>query len=418
METLMNLMLALALGLLIGMERGWHEEHEQGARFAGIRTFGLIGLLGGLWALLASQLGDLLLAISFASVAAVVVIAHIESMRIDRDQGITTVIAALLTFGIGALCLRGMRIEAAASAVVIAFLLNLKPQLHGLLRRISPEEMRGVLKLLLISVVLLPLLPNRNYGPWGAFNPYEIWWFVVLVAGISFLGYIAMRLFGSGRGILITGLLGGLTSSTATTLHFSHLHRQGQDPDLLAAGILVASSIMFPRVLFIVSIVNPALFLPLVAPMTAMFLMSLASGAWLYRRRPADGSDMAPVLGNPFELGPALKFGVLLSFVIFATSALKAWLGSEGVYLAAGVSALADVDAITLSLARLAEQDLAPRVACNGILLASVANTLVKGGFALAIGGMRLGGRVLLGFTVTLACGGAVFLLTQGHFFS
>ncbi|RMG29483.1 MAG: MgtC/SapB family protein [Gammaproteobacteria bacterium] len=418
MAVLLNLLLALALGLLIGMERGWHEEQEHGARFAGIRTFGLLGLLGGLWALLAAQLGELLLAVAFAAVAVVILIAHVEAMRIDRDQGITTVIAALLTFGLGALCLRGMRMEAAAMAVVTAFLLDIKPQLHGLLRRMTPQEMRGILKLLLISVVLLPLLPDRNYGPWGALNPYQIWWFVVLIAGISFTGYLAMRLFGSGHGILLTGLLGGLTSSTATTLHFAHLHRRGQDASLLAAGVLVASAIMFPRVLVIVTIVNPDLLPPLVVPLGLMFLAALLAAAWFYLRRPERGDGMAPELGNPFELVPAVKFGLLLTLVILATSALKAWMGSQGVYLAAGVSALADVDAITLSLARLAEQDLPTRVACNGILIASVANTLVKGGFALAVGGGRLGARVLAGFLPTLALGAAAFLFVQAHFFS
>lgn len=414
MSTLLNLLLALALGLLIGAERGWERRsaEEEGKRLAGIRTFGLIALLGGLWALLADELGELLLGFAFVAFTGLLIISHNRQVQADRDYGITTLVAALLAFVIGALAMRGQQATAASAAVVTAFLLSLKPVLHAWIRNIEERELLATLKLLLISVVLLPVLPNQGYGPWSALNPYELWWLVVLIAGISFFGYIAMRLFGAGRGTLITGLLGGITSSTATTLHFSRLLSQGMQPAILAAGILIASATMFPRMLLEIAILNQALVAPMLIPLLVMLAVALVGVIWLWRlaARKTSKTSEAP-LSNPFQLLPALKFALLLALVMLATEALHAWLGQRGLYLAAGISGVADVDAITLTIARMPGIENTQEAARGALTLAAIVNTLFKGVLAAVIGGAALAKYVLPPMLAVGLAGGLVILL-------
>ncbi len=406
MDVFVHLWVALAVGLLIGVERGWQERSAaEGSRVAGIRTFGLMGLLGGLWALLAERLGDVLLGFAFVAFAGVVIVAHLRDVRLDRDVGITTVIAALVTFALGALAARGEPIIAAACGVLTATLLSLKPLLHHWLEKLEAKELYGALKLLLISVVLLPVLPNESYGPWGALNPYRIWWFVVLIATISFAGYFAMKIAGTRRGVMLTSLLGGLASSTAVTLSLARLGRQRDLQCILAAGILAAAGTMFPRILLEVAIVNPTLLLQLTLPMILMMFASYGTVLWFWRQRRGEESTELP-LRNPFEIRPALQFGLLLVVIMLLTEALQIWMGEAGIYLLALVSGLADVDAITLSLADMARGDLAADVAAQAIVLAAMMNTLVKGIMAFAIAGIGLGGRVLSAFGIVLALGG------------
>ncbi|MEJ2344127.1 MAG: MgtC/SapB family protein [Gammaproteobacteria bacterium] len=410
MDTLLHLGLALAVGLLIGIERGWQmRAAAEGSRLAGVRTFGLIALLGGLWALLAQQLGEVLLGFAFAAVAALIIIAHATDKRVDRDHGITTVVAALIAFALGALSLRGYATVAASGAVVTAVLLSLKPTLHQWLQHLEAKELHGALKLLLISVVMLPVLPNRGYGPWNALNPYEIWWMVVLIAGISFAGYFAMKMAGTRRGTLLTGVFGGLASSTALTLSFSRLARRRKSLGaLLAVGVLVASATMFPRIVLEVSVINAALVARLLPALAAMMLVMLVAAAWLWRGKPAEGDTGELPLRNPFELLPALQFGVLLALVMLLAEALRSWFGHAGIYLLAAGSGVSDVDAITLSMARLARDGLDPAVAGRAIVLAASVNTLVKGGLVLFIGGKRIGIRILAVMAVSVAAGAAV----------
>lgn len=414
MSTFVNLLLALALGLLIGAERGWERRsaEEEGMRLAGIRTFGLIGLLGALWAMLAAELGELLLGLAFIAFTGLLIVSHVRQVRADRDYGITTLVAALLTFVIGALAMQGEQAVAASAAVVTAFLLSLKPVLHDWIRRIEERELLATLKLLLISVVLLPVLPNRGYGPWSALNPYELWWLVVLIAAISFFGYIAMRLFGAGKGTLITGLLGGITSSTATTLHFSRLLNQGMQPAMLAAGILIASATMFPRMLLEIAILNRALVAPMLMPLLVMLAVALVGVIWLWRlaTRKQDKKIEAP-LSNPFQLLPALKFGLLLALVMLATEALHAWLGERGLYFAAGISGVADVDAITLTIARMPGIENSQEAARGALTLAAIVNTLFKGLLAAVIGGTALA-KYVLPPMLAVAAAGALVILT------
>ncbi len=414
MEHLTNLGIALALGLLIGIERGWTERSaEEGRRIAGIRTFGLLGLLGGLWALLAEDMGEILLGTSFLALTAILVAGYWRERQVDQDSGITTLVAALVTFALGALAVRGQIHIAISGAVITVALLSLKPILHGWLRRLEPEEFYAAIKLLLISVVLLPVLPNQGYGPWQAINPYQVWWMVVLIAGLSFAGYLAMKLVGTERGILLTGVFGGMVSSTATTLTFSRLARQLNMGRLLSVGVLVASTTMFPRILIEVSIINPALLPHLALPLGLITLVATVYTAWLWFRVDETRNATTLRLKNPLQLTSALQFGLLLAAIMLLAEAFRTWLGEAGIYLLAAVSGIADVDAITLSLANMARGDLAADVASRAILLAALVNTLVKGVLVFVIAGGSMAKHFAPGLILMLATGAGALLFLQ-----
>jgi uncharacterized membrane protein (DUF4010 family) len=230
-DQLIRLGVALSTGLLVGVERGWRErDTEEGGRVAGVRTFGLIGLLGGVVGIIGTLFHQAIVPSAFAALSVVLVVAYAISAKRDTDVGITSLVAGLITFGLGVLSALGHLSIAAAVAVVTTIILGIKPALHGWLAKLTRIELKAALKLLLISVVLLPALPNAGYGPWNALNPYRIWWMVVLIASISFAGYVATRVFGDKRGAALTGVFGGLASSTALTLHFARLARQGSLP--------------------------------------------------------------------------------------------------------------------------------------------------------------------------------------------
>ncbi len=403
--------IALGLGLLIGLERGWKKrEQAEGQRIAGIRTFALIGLLGGVWGLLAKETGTALLAVAFATLAIVLISAHVvtQYQEEDPDVGITGIIAGLLTFAFGAMATLGHGPLAAAGAVVTTILLGIKPMLHTWVSRLQERELYAALKLLVISVVILPLLPDAGYGPWQALNPYRIWWMVVLITGISFVGYFAMKIVGKRRGILATGLFAGLASSTAVTVSFSRIARGGSGAEnVLAAGILVAGATMFPRVLVVSSIFSWPLAIALLWPLLAMTVTNyLAAGLfWQWSRKSSNEDDIH--LTNPFELGPALIFAALLAGLMLLSRALAENYGDTGIYLLAAASGLADVDAITLSLADIAGKDITIATAALAVLIAAFVNALVKAVLSLGIGGPRLGARVGIP-TLLVVCSGFV----------
>jgi uncharacterized membrane protein (DUF4010 family) len=406
LDTLFSLGLALALGLLVGVERGWQERAAaEGSRIAGIRTFGLIGLLGGLWQLLAREAGEILFAVAFLAFVVLMVISHIAEARVSKDYGITTLIAALITFVLGALAVRGHHVIAAMGAVVTTILLSLKPLLHGWLQRIEAAELAAALKLLLVSVVILPVLPNQGYGPWQALNPYEIWWLVVLMATISFAAYCAVKVAGAEKGILLTGFLGGSVSSTAVTIHLARLAGTVKQQRILAAGVLVASATMFIRVLLVATIVNHELFRPLSRPLFLMAFIVFGFAAF-YSVRQRGRTAIGPLqLRNPVELLQATQFGALLAFVLLLTKAIQAWLGHTGIYLLAGISGLADVDAITISLSRMAGTDLPLQVSALGVMLTTIVNTITKSILVMFIGGRTMTLQVAWPLVISLVVG-------------
>ena len=418
METLepyQRLALALAIGLLMGIERGWHERAlPEGRRAAGIRTFGLIGLLGGFAALLAETYGIAALGAAFLVLAGVMITGRLRASRESHDVGLTTTVASLLAFVLSAVAVIGDARLAAAGAVIATLLLGVKPTLHAWLERIDYQELLAVLKLLVMSVVLLPVLPNRGYGPWEALNPFELWLMVVLIAGISFVGYVAVRVAGTRAGLMLAGLAGGLASSTAVTFSFSRLARiNPAEARLFSAGIVVAAATMFPRILLVASAINSALVTVLIWPLGFAAAAGFLAAAWLGRGRVRQGGDQDSVLrlANPFELGVALRFGAILAAVILCARALEVWLGDVGLYLVAAVSGLTDVDAITLSYARMAGDRTDLEVAAIGILIAAVSNSLLKAGIAVYVGGRQLGLTVALPLVACVAAGAVGFIV-------
>jgi len=412
-DPLLQLLTATALGLLLGLERGWHDRNiRSGGRIAGIRTFTLLAITGQLTGQLSTELTPLLAVAGLVGVMGLLGMAHWLNSDEDHDYGITTLVAGVLTYLFGLLVALDQATLAVAGAVITSLLLHFKETLHQWLERLSAPELRGILQLALISAVLLPVLPNRGFGPWQALNPYEIWLLVVLIAGISLSAYFAMRLTGPDKGVMITSALGGIASSTALTLSLAKMSRQVPLYRLLAGGILLASAIMYPRILFEVAVVNAALLKPLAVPMLAMCLASLLSALWLWKRDEKHGQVSTSALAtSPFEIVPALKFGLLLAAIMLATEAVRALIGEQGLWIVSLVAGLTDVDAITLTLARLARDSVGDNTAVVGITLAALTNTLVKGILATLAGGLDLLRELWPGLLLTLLAGGGALLI-------
>lgn len=381
MAQLVNLGVALGIGLLVGAERGWRERGERDQdQGAGIRTFSIAGLLGGLAVLLAGVLGTAVWSMLLLAVAAFALVAYLAQWQRTGDAGITTELALLATFALGSMSMAGMPLLAAGCGVVLAILLSLKERLHLALHRMSASELSGAFKLLFISLVILPVLPDQGYGPWQALNPYRIWWMVVLIAGLGFAAYVAIRVAGTRYGLMLMAVLGSIVSSTAMTLTLSKLGSRREIRLVLAAGLLVASGLMFGRVLLEVWAVNQVLLASLAWPLGACMAVYLAGALlfwWKAGREPATAAAEAP-LNNPFELAPAMRFAALLALIFLLVQAGRHYLGDAGVYVVAVLAGLTDVDAITLSLAGSAGGDIANEVAARGIFLAVISNSLVK----------------------------------------
>ena len=394
-EILWNLLSALGIGLLIGIERGWSGRTEdEGDRVAGIRTFSLVGLLGGIWGELTDYMGDWILAAVFVAFAALVIVSYVMETKIqeDKDVGITTEIALLITFSLGAWATFGYHIFALGSAVLVIVLLSLKPVLHRWLQMIEVKEIYAGIKLLVISVILLPLLPNRGFGPWEAINPHWIWWMVVLISGLSFVGFILIKYLGEDKGTLLTSITGGIASSTAVTLSLAQFTQQQTkgSGNIFIAGVLIASSIMFVRVAIEVAIVNPAILHPLWIPLTVMLVLTAGSGLLLWKKyRNLEDEQPTIELKNPLQFFTALQFGLLLGVILLLATAMEQWYGDEGIYLLALFSGLMDVDAITLSLSRMALEGTGLNVAVTGIVIAVISNTVVKAGLFVFWAGYR-----------------------------
>lgn len=384
---------ALLVGVLVGIEREHARLREEVKSFAGMRTFPLIALLGCAAALISDRTAGWTFGLFFLLVGALIAIAYAIDAAHGR-VGLTSEMAAVVVFVCGALAYWGFTALSAALGVVTFGFLTLKPELHGVAERISREDLYATLKFAIISLIILPVLPNQDYGPppFDALNPYRTWVMVVFISGISFLGYMLIKIVGSHKGIGLTGLLGGLVSSTAVTLSFSQRSAEQQGlarPFTLA--ILLAWTVMFGRVLVEVAVVNRALlgvlWLPMVAAMAAGLLFC---AIYFLAQRTTTESDVR--LSNPFELGPAIKFGLLYAVILLVAKVAQFYFHDTGVYLASLVAGVTDVDAITLSMAQLAgrQDGIALPTAARAVVLAVISNTIVKGGIALSLGSREL----------------------------
>jgi uncharacterized membrane protein (DUF4010 family) len=398
---------ALLLGILVGLEREHAMLREETRHYGGLRTFALIALAGAAAAMLAQEVTSWFLPAGFLMVGALILAAYvISAMR--GDEGLTTEIAGLLVFLTGALVYWGHVELGAALAVAITALLTLKPKLQALVARFSTEDIYATLEFGIITAIILPILPDQTFGPLDVLNPRHIWLMVVLSSGITFLGYVLLKFVGTQQGIPLAGLLGGLASSTAVALGFS---KQSKDEDpsltpLFALAILVASTTMFPRVLVETSVVNPVLAEMLAIPLliTAGVGYAICGFMW-WRHRTSDQEKKEVAATNPFELTSALQFGVLFAVILFVAKAAQVYLGDVGVYLSSIISGFTDVDAITLSMARLSGTSVSPTVAAHAVMLAALSNTFAKGTMAFALGSQALRRYVVLMFGIIFLVG-------------
>ncbi|EGU4186357.1 MgtC/SapB family protein [Vibrio parahaemolyticus] len=408
-----NLLIALLLGAIIGTQRGWVMRNSvEGSRVAGIRTFSLVGLLGGLVAILADLYSPLLLGFALIALVILACIAFIMQQKKSRDISITGVVSLLVTFVLGSLAVSGEAVLAASAAVITAVVLDNKRELHQALQKLQEYELDAALRLLIISIVLLPLLPNQSYGPWNALNPYEIWWMVVLIASISFVGYFAIKIGGAKRGILFTSIFAGLSSSTALTLQFSHLSReQANISPLLASGILLSCGTMFPRLLIILFVINPQLVSLLWPIVMAMMAALYLPAWWIWRRSEVEQIEQSNKQSNPLALQSALFFGMMLAVIMLLSHALAEWFGNAGVLILSAFSGITDVDAISLALGRQSIQILSVTTAALGILIAASVNTIVKMSMVVAIGDKKLWLRVAPVMVGCVAVGALMFFV-------
>jgi uncharacterized membrane protein (DUF4010 family) len=401
-ELFSHLGISLLLGLLIGLQR----ERAESA-IGGIRTFPLIAAFGTICGALGQEYGGWIVAAGLLAVVALLVVSNFMLARGGiHDAGQTSEVAALLLFGIGAYLVTGELAVAVALGGVIAVLLHFKDPLHAFAARIGERDVTAIMQFVLITLVVLPVLPDKPYGPYETLNPYEIWLMVVLIVGIGLVGYLAYKLLGAREGAVLGGVIGGLVSSTATTVSFAR--RASSEPrsaGLAALVIMIASAMVYARVITEAAVVAPGLARTMLLPLSVMFVVSLAIAGGLFflsRERQAAMAEQ----GNPADLKLAMMFAAIYAVISFAVAAVQAEFGSGALYPVAIVAGLTDVDAITLSSAQLASQGrLDVDTAWRLVLVASLSNFVFKGAMVAALGGRILLRYVAPAFGLALAAG-------------
>ena len=386
--------LAVGIGLIIGLERQWMIRRENPeAQAAGLRTFGLLAI-AGCAAGLGLRMGHAWFAAAvLVGAALILTAAYTAEARLRRDVGATTEVAGLATAALAALAAAGSPAPAAAMAVIGAILLAARRPLHQGVAALDSSELHAVLRFLVLAAVLLPLLPNRGYGPYEALNPYSIGFMVVLLSGLSFAGYWATRLLGARHGLVLTAAFGGLVSSTAVTLALARLSQQQElDPRASAAAITVATLVMFCRVLLLSAVVAPALMPALAWPIGAALVAGAALTALLWWTSPnASEGGLDRAVGNPFELRPALFFAAVLAVVTLGTRWAADQFGSGGVLVVSGITGLVDADSVIIANGRLAAGTGQVAAAANGILLATAVNSFSKAAIAASVATRAVG---------------------------
>lgn len=395
-----SLGIALGLGLLVGLER-----QRSGSALAGIRTFALVTTLGALLALLAKDFGGWLVGLGLLAVVALLAIGnHLRAHGGDFDSGQTTEAALLVMYGVGALAVVGPTWAAVALGGAVMVLLQAKERLHGWIERLGEQDLTAVARFVLISLVILPVLPDRTYGPWNVLNPRRLWWMVVLIVGLNLLGYLASKRLGTRRGSLVAGLVGGLASSTATTV--SAARRSRAEPATAVVGAVVvtaASAVAFPRMVLEVSAVAPAMVPAMLAAVAPAFVLLVLAAVLLLRLGPRSDPPVAET-GNPTELKPALVFALLYGGVLLAVEAARATLGPGALVGVAALAGLTDIDAITLSTSELvAGGRLEAPLAVRALVVAAAANLVFKAALAAVLGNRRLALRIFAAFLPALA---------------
>ena len=376
MEILFQFSVALGLGLLVGLQREKSEES-----LAGIRTFALITLFGALTAHLSKTQGPWILASGLIGLTALVVSGNVAKLKLDKiDPGITTEVAVLAMYVLGALVVIGPVFVAVVLGATVAVLLHLKAPMHRLVSAIGEQDIRALMRFVVITLIILPVLPREHFGPYGFFHPFETWLMVTLVVGISLLGYVLYKVFGSSKASLANGILGGLISSTATTVSFvRQSEKYKTQTTRLALVIVLATTISYLRVLLELVAVNRQNVATLCLPVTLLFLVGLILSAIVWSKEKNTQVKEGISIPNPAEMKTALLFGFLYVLVTFLVSFARHKLGPTGVYLISFLSGLTDLDAITLSTARLVDRSIiSSTVGWRSLVLASLGNLLFK----------------------------------------
>jgi uncharacterized membrane protein (DUF4010 family) len=400
--------LILVLGFIIGIERGWYfQRKKEGQRTAGVRTFTLIALSGGLWGILSEHIGDLVLGAALLAFVLIIMIGYYQHVQQTGLLGLTTEMAAFITFGIGVAVIKGYLILPVAITVVMVLILSIKPRLHTWIKTIEPQEFYSGILFLIISAVVLPLLPNQGYGPWEVLNPFEIWGMVVLIAGLSYMGYFSMKYLGSEKGILFTSFTGALVSSIAVTVTLGRFAREGETTtDTLVIGALIANFTALARMLLWIGIFNPILIYGVGPSVVAMIVSTSGLALWVWMnsdhsKKPKQFSSIK----NPLQLNTAIQFGFILALVMLLAEASRQWLGEPGVYGLSVISGMFDIDSITLSLLQIGGDTLSENAAVNGLILVAIANTFIKGVIFAFFSGIKNAQQLLIFCALIMASG-------------
>jgi uncharacterized membrane protein (DUF4010 family) len=397
-----QLAISVGLGLLVGFQREWTAPHV-----AGLRTFALITVFGTFAGLFIDALGVWIVAAGLVAVAAIVIVGGLTKFADTDERGITTQVAALVMYVVGVAVAVDRTVLAVIVAGGLAVLLHWKRPLHTLVDRFGDEDVRGIIQLVLIALVILPILPDRSFGPYAVLNPFEIWLMVVLICSISLGGYIAYKFLGAKTGMLLAGILGGLISSTATTISYSRASRKSPETAALACFVIImASTIVFGRVLIEIAIVAPHVLQTLAPPLAIMMGLVAVIAFAAYWFSPHDRQSL-PTRDDPSDLKAAIVFGLLYAAVLFAVAAAKEHFGERGLYVVAALSGLTDMDAITLSTAQMINADrLDVDTGWRMILIGAMSNLAFKAAVVCLLGTRPLIRRMALMFGAALAGSG------------
>lgn len=410
-DFLIRMLISVGIGLVIGLEREF-SSHDKKEIFAGLRSLSIVALLGFVFALLNYIIHPWLFIMGLLAVVVMVAISY--WVTANKGQiGSTTEFSAILTYLLGGLTLLGYIEFSLALTVILVMLLSLKIKFKTIVGQLTQEEIYAFVRFVVIALLILPFLPDTNFGPYDVINPKEIGWIIVLTSGIGFIGYVLMKFLGANRGILLTGIFGGLVSSTVVTWTFSKKSKEA--PELsanYAVAIFAAATIMVVRVFVWVFIFNKAMLNALILPLSIILIAALGITFYFYRKQQGEKRFKGTLqLGDPLNIKDAVFFGFLYSGILILVSYASSEYGAEGIYLSSAISALTDIDAITISVSKLGGDTINFLTAQNAILLATLANTIVKIGIALWFGSKKLKKYVLVGYSIIFIAGIISFIV-------
>ncbi|MGV8945585.1 MAG: MgtC/SapB family protein [Lutibacter sp.] len=415
LDFLIRLLVTAGIGIVIGLEREFSQNSKKAAQeeiFAGIRTFTLVALLGFLAALLSVAFFPWIFIAAFFSVVLMVALSYWFTAK-NGEIGGTTEFAIIFTYLLGGLTLFGFITASLALMVIAVVLLSLKMKIRTVLWQINQNELTAFVSFIVIALLILPFLPNKNFGPFNVINPSEIGWIIVLVSSIDFVGYLLMKFLGANKGILLTGILGGLVSSTIVTWNFSNKSRESPSSSgNFSIGIFAAATTMIVRVFLLVFIFNKAMLNELLMPLTLMLLTAFGITMFFYKIQSGKKniSDIIP-LGDPLNIKNTVFFGAFYMGILLLVSYASQVYGTKGIYISSAISALADINAISISVSKLAGNTIDVLIAQNAILLVTLSNTVVKIGIAVWKGSKQLKKYVLIGYGCIFIAGIIGFLI-------